>query len=160
MNLIDYICQTTGWVPVTREYEDRAASDIAPGSVVDMIVVDPYDDDNKFRIIEKQTVLSVRRTIDSQMGYDFVEALIATDDTYGSGFDLYKIAAYRVVAKCEGTPGETIDKLVEAIDRAKKSKKIDWTVIDGLITSLRMTCVNAVAIANAEAAWNSSSLYC
>ena len=38
-------------------------------------------------------------------------------------------------------------------------KKIDWTEIDGLIVSLRMSCGNAVAIANADAAWDSSSLY-
>lgn len=68
--------------------------------------------------------------------------------------------AYRIVAKCEGTPAETLDKLEAAIGTAKKSKKINWDSIDGLIASLRLTCSNAVAIANADAAWDSSSLYC
>ena len=165
MKLIDYICQASGWTPVTREDENRPARDITPGSVVDVIVVDPYDDE--FRILEKQTVLSVRPTADNDLGHDFVEVLIATDDDYGRGFDPFKIAAYRMVAKCEGTPEETIDKLEKAIGSAKKMKKsakkmnkIDWTEIDGLIVSLRMTCGNAVAIANADAAWDSSSLYC
>ena len=143
---------------MTREDENRPARDITPGSVVDVIVVDPYDDE--FRILEKQTVLSVRPTADNDLGHDFVEVLIATDDDYGRGFDPFKIAAYRMVAKCEGTPDETIDKLQKAIDAAKKMKKIDWTEIDGLVASLRMTCGNAVAIANADAAWDSSSLYC
>ena len=158
MKLIDYICQASGWTPVTREDENRPARDVTPGSVVDVIVVDPYDDE--FRILEKQTVLSVRPTADNDLGQDFVEVLIATGDDYGRGFDPFKIAAYRMVAKCEGTPEETIDKLEKAIGSAKKLKKIDWTEIDGLIVSLRMTCGNAVAIANADAAWDSSSLYC
>ena len=157
MKLIDYICKASGWTPVTCEYENRPARDITPGSVVDVIVVDPYDDE--FRILEKQTVLSVRPTADNDLGHDFVEVLIATGDD-DRGFDPFKIAAYRMVAKCEGTPKETIDKLEKAIGSAKKLKKIDWTEIDGLIVSLRMTCGNAVAIANADAAWDSSSLYC
>lgn len=158
MKLIDYICQASGWTPVSREDEYRPARDITPGSVVDVIVVDPYDDE--FRILEKQTVLSVRPTADNDLGHDFVEVLLATGNDYGRGFDPFKIAAYRMVAKCEGTPEETIGKLQIAIDIAKKSKKIDWKEIDGLIASLRLTCSNAVAIANADAAWNSSSLYC
>jgi hypothetical protein len=60
VKLSDYICQASGWTPVTREDENRPARDITPGSVVDVIVVDPYDDE--FRILEKQTVLSVRPT--------------------------------------------------------------------------------------------------
>ena len=158
MKLIDYICQASGWTPVTCEDENRPARDITPGSVVDVIVVDPYDDE--FRILEKQTVLSVRPTADNDLGHDFVEVLIATGDDYGRGFDPFKIAAYRMVAKCEGTPEETIYKLQMAIDSAKKMKKIDWKEIDGLVASLRLSCGNAVAIANADAAWNSSSLYC
>lgn len=158
MKLIDYICQASGWTPVTREDENRPARDITPGSIVDVIVVDPYNDE--FRILEKQTVLSVRLIADNDLGHDFVEVLIATDDDYGRGFDPFKIAAYRMVAKCECTPAETIDKLEKAIESVKKSKKIDWTEIDKLIVSLRMTSESAVAIANAEDAWNSSSLYC
>lgn len=158
MRLIDYICQVSGWTPVTREDDTRPARDITPGSVVDVIVVDPYSDE--FTILEKRTVLSVRPTADNDLGHDFVEVLIATEYGYGRGFDPFNIAAYRIVAKCEGTPAETLDKLESAIDVAKKSKKIDWDSIDGLIASLRLTCSNAVAIANAEAAWDSSSLYC
>ena len=78
MKLIDYICKASGWTPVTCEYENRPARDITPGSVVDVIVVDPYDDE--FRILEKQTVLSVRPTADNDLGHDFVEVLIAADD--------------------------------------------------------------------------------
>ena len=58
MRLIDYICQVSGWTPVTREDDARPARDITPGSVVDVIVVDPYSDE--FTILEKRTVLSVR----------------------------------------------------------------------------------------------------
>ena len=47
-----------------------------------------------------------------------------------------------------------------AISSAKKMKKIDWAEIDGLVASLRLSCGNAAAIANADAAWDSSSLYC
>lgn len=67
MKLIDYICQASGWTPVTREDENRPARDITPGSVVDVIVVDP--DDDEFRILEKQTVLSVR-PLEFQLGSD------------------------------------------------------------------------------------------
>ena len=93
MKLIDYICQASSRTPVTCEDENRPARDITPGSVVDVIVVDPYDDE--FRILEKQTVLSVRPTADNDLGHDFVEVLIATDDDYGRGFDPFKIAAGR-----------------------------------------------------------------
>lgn len=155
MKLIDYICKASGWTPVTRSDEGRPHREITPGSVVDVIVVDPYEDE--FRILDKQVILSVRSSADNDCGHDFVEVLISDD--YG-GYDPIKIAAYRVVAKCEGTMGETIDKLEKAIGQAKKSKKIDWTEIESLIVSLRMTTANAVAIANAENAWNSSSLYC
>lgn len=158
MRLIDYICQVSGWTPVTREDDTRPARDITPGSVVDVIVVDTYSD--KFTILEKRTVLSVRQTAENDLGHDFIEALIATDDGYGRGFDPLNIAAYRIVAKCEGSPEETIGKLEMAISSAKKMKKIDWTEIDGLVASLRLSCGNAAAIANADAAWNSSSLYC
>lgn len=158
MRLIDYICQVSGWTPVTREDDTRPARDITPGSVVDVIVVDPYN--GEFSILEKRTVLSVRHTADNDLGHDFVEVLIATDDGYGRGFEPFNIAAYRIVAKCEGTPEETIGKLEMAISSAKKMKKIDWTEIDGFVASLRLSCGNAAAIANADAAWNPSSLYC
>ena len=158
MKLIDYICQASGWTPVTREDENRPARDITPGSVVDVIVVDPYSDE--FTILEKRTVLSVRPTADNDLGHDFVEVLIATEDGYGRGFDPFNIAAYRIVAKCEDSPEETIGKLEMAISSAKRMKKIDWTEIDGLVASLRLSCGNAAAIANADAAWDSSSLYC
>ena len=157
MRLIDYICKASGWTHVTREDEGRAYRGITPGSLVDVIIVDPYDDE--FRILDKQMILSVRPLSDTECGHDYVEVLISSDEGYRD-FTPIKVAAYRIVAKCEGTPAETLDKLEAAIADAKKSKKIDWTEIESLIVSLRMTTANAVAIANAENAWNSSSLYC
>lgn len=103
--------------------------------------------------------MSVRPFTDNDCGHDFVEVLLESEYR-DCGFEVFKIAAYRVIAKCEGTPAETIDKLEKAVETAKKSKKIDWAEIDALIVSLRMTSESAVAVSNAEAAWSSSSLHC
>lgn len=132
------------------------------GVVLDFQITDS-EGNNYAAQIGKELVATAA---ESQFPGDFTKAkvvedphnLIATDDGYGRGFEPFNIAAYRIVAKCEGSPEETIGKLEMAISSAKKMKKIDWTEIDGLVASLRLSCGNA-AIANADAAWNSSSLY-
>jgi hypothetical protein len=160
MNIKDYIGDETGWTIVTKKEKSRPAADIPPGSTVDLIIVDTWEEHDPFRTLTGEVVYSVQTDVDDDYAVTYVEMLIDGDGELG--FNAMNVAAYRVTKKALGSPTETFDILEAAIKSAANNSTTppDWGAIAEIVSCLRDSYQHAAGVALAADAWNSSSLYC